>query len=98
VQSPALEFRQDQARTLVGGVFYSRSAYPSRYVGAYFFADFTYGWMKWLRFADDGHTRGRAQQFGSGLSGPVAIQQGPDGHLYYLSYVKGELRRIEHRG
>jgi glucose/arabinose dehydrogenase len=97
VRFPAIEFRQDEARTLIGGVFYSGTAYPARYRGSYFFADFTYGWMKRLRFGARGDAAGRPASFGTGLSGPVAIQQGPDGRLYYLSYVKGELRRIDYR-
>lgn len=96
-RSPVVEFAQEDARSLVGGVFYTGSEYPSRYVGTYFFADFVYGWMKLLRFGDDGRPLGDPEPFGTGLSGPVAIQEGPDGRLYYISYVKGELRRIDYR-
>jgi glucose/arabinose dehydrogenase len=98
VRFPVVAFPQGEARSLIGGVFYTGRAYPGRYAGTYFFADFIYGWMKLLRFGDDGLPLGDAEPFGSGLSGPVAIEQGPDGRLYYLSYVTGELRRIDYKG
>jgi glucose/arabinose dehydrogenase len=94
VDFPSVAFSQAEARSLTGGVFYGGGKYPRRYEGAYFFADFLYGWMKVLRFTADGRAVGVAENFGTGLSGPVAIHEGPDGYLYYLSFVTGELRRI----
>lgn len=98
VRFPVLEFGPKESRSLVGGAFYTGKAYPRRYAGAYFFAGFVYGWMKLVRFDSSGRPLGPVESFGSGLDGPVAIHNGPDGRLYYLSYVDGELRRIDYPG
>ncbi len=98
VDFPSVAFRQAESRSLTGGVFYAGDEYPREYRGAYFFADFLYGWMKVLRFTSDGRVVGAPEPFGTGLSGPVAIHQGPDGNLYYVSFITGELRRIVPRG
>ena len=96
LQAPSLVFGSEAARSIVGGTFYSGSKYPNRYVGSYFFADFIYGWMKVARFDRQGRAIGKPRTFGTGLSGPVAIHQGADGLLYYLSYVKGALQRARY--
>ena len=95
VTKPAIVFGSLDARSLVGGVFYSGDKLPSEYTGSYFFADFIYGWIKTVRFGKDGRPLGKPQPFGSNLSGPVALHQGPDGFLYYLSYLRGTLERVK---
>ena len=65
-----------------------------RFRGAYVFADFLYGWLRAVRFTPAGRVVGAPETVGTGLSGPVAVHEGPDGLLYYLSLVTGELLRI----
>jgi glucose/arabinose dehydrogenase len=65
-----------------GGTFYNPSVgnFPASYTGEYFFADLCGGWMDVYNPATDQATR-----FANGLPGPVDLDVGPDGSLYYLA-------------
>ena len=58
------------------------------------FADFSYGWLRYLDL-DETRLQPDPITFAEGLPGPVALQAGKDGALYYLSITTGELRRLE---
>jgi glucose/arabinose dehydrogenase len=77
---------------IVGGTFYDPVTvqFPASYVGQYFFADFCGGWIK--KF--DPATR-TATGFATGISGPVDLDVGPDGFLYYLAHNSGVVGRIK---
>ena len=82
---------------VTGGAFATSPTYPDPYQGAYFFADYVQGWLRMLRV--DGENRlvpESVADFAQGLDGPVDVQTGPDGLLYYLAINTGELRRIEY--
>jgi glucose/arabinose dehydrogenase len=70
-------------RAITGATFYapSKAQFPSEYVGKYFFADYVAGWISVL----DPAAPGTAVPFVSGAAGPVDLQVGPDGALYYLA-------------
>lgn len=70
------------AFAITGGTFYDPSnvSFPQNYVGQYFFADLTAGWIKTL---DSAHGNTVAD-FATGLSSPVDLDVAPDGSLYYL--------------
>ena len=67
---------------IAGGSFYNPPIvqFPSSYVGTYFFADHCSGWIR-----NFDPTTGIATDFITGAVGPVNVQTGPDGLLYYLS-------------
>jgi len=67
---------------ITGGAFYNPpvNQFPASYIGKYFFADFCNGW---IRVMDPSNNT--ASAFASGISGPVDLQVGPDGCLYYLA-------------
>jgi glucose/arabinose dehydrogenase len=77
----------------IGGVFYTGSTYPTQLRGAFFYADYVLGFLRYL-YVDDGERL----QSGPFDFGPpevlVDLDMGPDGNLWYISFVKGELRRI----
>jgi PKD repeat protein len=80
----------------VGGAFYTGSLYPAEYQGAYFWGDFARRELKTLRTdASDALVPGSVTDFASEADGPVAIEMGPDGRIYYLAITTNELRRIE---
>ncbi len=81
----------------IGGVFYTGTAYPDAYQGAFFFGDYSKGWLRYLR-VDDADNLLEVSDFANELSGLVALELGPDTHLYYLDIVQGELRRIRYTG
>jgi len=80
-------------QTAIGGPVYSASVYPVEYQGAYFFADYSADWIRYGRLDASGMLQ-NVQLFGSAMGGPVDLQQGPDGSLYYVAFNAGELRRI----
>jgi glucose/arabinose dehydrogenase len=91
---PLLEYDRADGAAVIGGPFYSGGAFPEQYRGAYFYGDYTAGAIRWMRLDDAGRRVGEPTDFATGLDGPVAIAEGSDGALYYLSTLTGELRRI----
>ena len=85
----------DQA-SISGMAFYPGGAYPAKYTNALFFADYSRGCI-WNMFADanglpDASTR---QLFVGDASGPVDLQIGPGGDLFYVDIAQGTLRRVK---
>lgn len=70
-------------RAITGGVFYNPSTvlFPASYVGRYFFCDYGVGFIYTL----DPASPGTATEFLTGASGPVELEVGADGMLYYLA-------------
>jgi glucose/arabinose dehydrogenase/N-acetylneuraminic acid mutarotase len=66
---------------VTGGVFYRGSAMPAGYNGTYLFADFLRGWIKRL----DPDDANRVVDFATSAEGPLDLDVGPDGSIYYLS-------------
>lgn len=64
---------------ITGAAFYTGNQYPAEYQGSYFFADYLNGFMRRVDAAGNG------QNFGTNVAGPLDIDQGPDGSLYYIS-------------
>lgn len=79
---------------IIGGAFYnpSTAAFPSDYVGDYFFGDYCGGT---IRRRDSG---GSVSGFAAGISSLVDIQVASDGSLYYLARGGGVLKRIRYTG
>lgn len=78
-----------------GGAFYdpAEEQFPSEYLGTYFFADFCSGWIRRL----DPETK-TAHAFATEIGGPIGLQVGDDGSLYYLAYEDGTVSRIDYTG
>jgi len=79
---------------VTGGAFYRGNRFPGQYAGAYFFSDYTGGW---IRFLDSNNqlqgVNNPATSFRSG-KWPVDLKVGPDGALYYLSIGAGAVYKI----
>ena len=82
----------------IGGIFYTGTALPVRYRGAYFFADYVRGWIRYVNVDGDGRIVGRPVDFVVTQGGPVDIEIAPDGSLLYLSIIKGAMHRIRYTG
>jgi glucose/arabinose dehydrogenase len=76
--------------SIAGGAFYEAAQFPSQYRGSYFFGDYVQGWIKRITPSN------QVSNFASGINSPVAIEVGPDGSLYYLSIVSGEVHKIRY--
>ncbi len=73
---------------IAGMAFYAgASNYPSNYTNALFFSDYTRRCM-WVMFPGTGGDPDPANvaAFASNANGPVDLQIGPDGNLYYSDY------------
>ncbi|HEY0003441.1 MAG TPA: PQQ-dependent sugar dehydrogenase [Pyrinomonadaceae bacterium] len=83
-------YGRDVGNTVIGGTFYTATQFPSTYQGNFFFADYGRGWIKRM-------VPGSESQpilFGEGFNNLVSLELGPDGSLYYIALVTGEVRRI----
>jgi len=83
-------------QSITGGAFYTGDAFPERYRGAYFYADWETSWVRAVHFDSSDRVVGKPIPFATGTSGPVAIREGSDGSLYYLAFNSSELRRIRY--
>lgn len=84
----------DQGQCIIMGGVYRSSAFPPEYYGNIFVADFTGGYIRRLDLLKGGTVEDLGV-FTWGAPYVVDLEIGPDGALYYLSYVQG-LVRIEH--
>ena len=82
---------------MIGGPFYTGTAYPQQYRNDFFFADYTGNFIKRVVF-DSEHRPVSVQPFATDVESPVSLTLGPDGMIYYLSFTTGEIRRIRYDG
>jgi glucose/arabinose dehydrogenase len=83
---------------VTGGPFYDGTSFPRRYAAAYFFGDYIGSWIRYLPGRKQGGPKpGPARTFAENAAGPVALDMGPEGDLYYLT-ITGELRRVRYTG
>ena len=99
VRMPLTSYAHDNlSAAVVGGPFYTGTAYPPLYRGAYFFGDYARGWIQFLNVDASNNLVSGPTTFGSDLPGPVDIQMLGDEQLYYIAINTGELRRIRYVG
>ncbi|MDQ3928568.1 MAG: NPCBM/NEW2 domain-containing protein, partial [Chloroflexota bacterium] len=104
VQTPLLSLEhRSGSRCIVGGTFYTGTAYPEQYRGAYFYGDCTNRYIDYLYVDANNKLLSGPYRFGylrydvsdGTMGGPTEIEMGPDGNLYVLESVFGALSRIE---
>jgi glucose/arabinose dehydrogenase len=83
--------------SITGGTFYTGRTWPSEFRGAYIFGDWVGSWMRYLTPGSASH-KATTRDFASDAAGPVELEFGPDGHLYYAALNEGQIRRISYRG
>jgi len=66
------------------------------FAGDYFFGDYSNDYIK--RMTLSGNTETSVNNFITTAGGPVDIQTGPDGNLYYAAINVGELRKVVQSG
>ena len=103
--NPVYAYNHTQGgRVITGGAFYNPPVqnFPSSYLGDYFFADYSGSFIRKLEAPITGGGRPPSQgglnftPFATGAGGPVDLQVGPDGYLYYLSRSTGNVGRIRY--
>jgi glucose/arabinose dehydrogenase len=83
--------------SITGITFYRGGSYPSAYDGALFFADHARNCI-WVMFpgANGLPDAGNPTTFLSPGSGPVDLEIGPGGDLFYAGYDTGTIQRIQY--
>lgn len=89
---------QHVSTAVVGGTFYNGTTYPAKYQGAYFYGDYGQGFIRYITVDANDNVVSGPFDFMYGANGPTQIEQGPDGNLYYISIVAGELHKIIFNG
>jgi len=84
----AYEHPGEIRRVIAGGTFYEGTQFPVEYRGSYFFGDFLGNYIKILTPDNE------AVDFLDNTTSPVDIDVGPDGSLYYLSYLEGKVHKV----
>src|SRR5579871_1383194 len=85
--------------SISGLAFYGTGTYPATYANALFFSDYSRNCI-WAMFPNgtgqpDPSTR---ITFAAGAPGPVDLEIGPGGDLYYVDFNGGTVRRIQYVG
>ena len=85
--------------SLSGLAFYPGGPYPASYDGALFFSDYSRNCI-WVMFKGTNGLPNPANiaTFVTAAAGPVDLQIGPDGNLYYVDINSGTIRRIQFTG
>jgi len=79
------------------GPIYRGDQFPTTYDGKLFYGDYVRGWIKYLSFNSSGGVT-NSSDFYSSDAAIVFIGQGPDGSLYYVDIIDGEIHRISYTG
>ena len=83
----------------VGGTFTGTNGYSSKYQNTYFYADYAVSTISVLKVdASNNLVPGSQQIFTTAADGPVDLETGPEGDVYYLAINAGELRHIRYVG
>ena len=84
----AYEHPGEIRRVVAGGAFYDGTQFPEEYTDSYFFGDFLGNYIKILTPDNE------AADFLTNTTTPVDIDVGPDGSLYYLSFLEGAVHIV----
>jgi glucose/arabinose dehydrogenase len=93
---PVFDYVRTVGTTITGGVFVTSNAYPASLRGRYVFGDHGAGWIRYLEFDSNNALVGGLHDLATGVEGPVAFHQGPDGYLYYAAINSGKIYRINY--
>lgn len=78
--------------SITGGVVYRGTQFPTSYIGTYFYGDYVRQWLRYLTFDAAGTVTG-SFDFDPAAGPVVAIEEGPDGAVYYV-LITGSVHRV----
>jgi glucose/arabinose dehydrogenase len=89
----------DRGSVISGMAFYRQGTYPPAFRGSLFFGDHARLciWVM-LRGPDGRPDPSRVRPFVRGARGPVALEIGPGGDLYYVAFEEGTIHRVVFTG
>jgi putative membrane-bound dehydrogenase-like protein len=93
-EPPVVTFPDHSAPT--GLILYQGAALPQKYIGQLFVALWSRGEIHTVRVyrIDERHFAGSSRLFASGLAGPSAMHEAPDGSIYLASFTGNTLYTI----
>ena len=94
VTYPIHAYSTANGAAIIGGAFPGAS-YPAEHRNSFFFGDYVKDHVRRMVLDDNGDFVS-VGDFVTSAGGPVDVQVGPDGDLYYLGIFQGELLRIVH--
>ncbi|HSE49965.1 MAG TPA: PQQ-dependent sugar dehydrogenase [Terriglobales bacterium] len=97
VTAPMYTYGHAVGATIILGPFYDDDNFPAQYAGSLFIADYAGDWIRRITFDANGNMTG-VVDFATAAGGPVHLDLGPDGALYYIAFPAGQLRRIRYTG
>lgn len=81
--------------SVAGVSFYSGSSYPASYQDGLFFADYSRNCIWFARKGSNGlPDMSTTTVFDAGAAGPVDLQTGPNGDLFYVDFNGGTILRV----
>ncbi|HXK32608.1 MAG TPA: PQQ-dependent sugar dehydrogenase, partial [Dehalococcoidia bacterium] len=99
VTFPLHDWEHPPDSAAVGGDFVGVNDYASKFHNTYWFGDYARDMIGYLKVdASDNLVPGSVDTFTSAGDGPVQIETGPDGNIYYIAINAGELRRVRYVG
>ncbi len=83
-----------------GATFYRGNSFPEEYAGDFFFADFSRMAISRIDLSGEAGELGELTSdfFITQIPGPVDIEDGPDGALYFLDIWTGQVSRVDYVG
>ena len=83
---------------VVAGDWYRGNSYPTEYQGAYFYGDYSQQFIKYMKPNGLGGYDSFDFASGIGQDSLVAIRYAPDGNLYWVDLIAGQIHRIAYVG
>ncbi len=80
--------------SITGGVIYRGGSFPEQYRGAYFFADYVLGFIRYLKLSS-ANTVESVNEFSPDAGSVVHLTDGPDGALYFVDIGAGNIHRVQ---
>lgn len=87
--------------SITGGELFDSPALPAQLARAYIFGDYARGTFSWATIDDQNRVTATGLLKSVEPRSPVWISEGPDGHIYYVSFNFGgnsEIRRLRYTG
>lgn len=86
------------AGSMTSVAVYTGGTFPAEYAGAVFVADYTLGFIRYLKFDPTYTSLVSVHDFDLDAGTPVQLSVGPDGNLYQLNIYPGELFKLAPAG
>lgn len=81
------------AGSVTSSLFYTGTELPEAYRNVYFYADYTLGFIRYLKLSSDHSSVLSDNAFDTEAGTPVQLSQAPDGSMWQLNVFPGELYR-----